>query len=456
MRTRVQRLRAGTFIILWAALVSLDGQTAHGATYYVDRNHSSASDNNAGTEASPWASIAKGVSVAASGDTVLVKTGTYTNALRLVNSGAENAPIVFMAFPGDSPVIDGSQSALDKFIDWKGGASGGVNKNYIIFDGFLVRSCRRWAFWIEGDHNIIRHCTIRDSGPTNSGVGIIIRQGNYNVISSNEVFGSGWNGINCEDSNFTTIEYNISHDNPLHFGINVFPNTGGPQVMQTGNNIRYNILYNNMGGIYTRYQQTNEIVGNVIFKNSESGIFLHRHNLGPSTYKAYTKIYHNTIIDNGFHGIWDVNATHLIIKNNIIGYHTVQDRYYEIFVDAGQTNGHVIDYNLYYPDVAKIIYWGGSKYSLAQFQSILQQEPHGLAADPLFKDLTADDYTLLTGSAAIDNAANLAAEGCDRDLLGTPRPQGSAFDMGAFEFPVTATNVPAPPTGLRIDTGPQP
>jgi CSLREA domain-containing protein len=57
-------------------------------------------------------------------------------------------------------------------------------------------------------------------------------------------------------------------------------------------------------------------------------------------------------------------------------------------------------------------------------------------ADPMLGPLTGGVYPLLAGSPAIDTGTNT---GCPpTDELGTPRPQGAACDIGAFEF------VPAP------------
>ncbi|MHC1768194.1 MAG: choice-of-anchor Q domain-containing protein [Verrucomicrobiia bacterium] len=54
-----------------------------------------------------------------------------------------------------------------------------------------------------------------------------------------------------------------------------------------------------------------------------------------------------------------------------------------------------------------------------------------LNADPMFANLTARDFHLRTGSPAIDAGA---AAGSTRDHEGVIRPQGSASDIGAFEF----------------------
>jgi hypothetical protein len=52
--------------------------------------------------------------------------------------------------------------------------------------------------------------------------------------------------------------------------------------------------------------------------------------------------------------------------------------------------------------------------------------------NPDFVNAGGFDFRLLEGSPAIDTGRNLAAV-VPRDLLGVPRPQGTALDLGAYE-----------------------
>ncbi|ADR35798.1 choice-of-anchor Q domain-containing protein [Oceanithermus profundus] len=69
---------------------------------------------------------------------------------------------------------------------------------------------------------------------------------------------------------------------------------------------------------------------------------------------------------------------------------------------------------------------------------------HNLEADPRFTDITARDFRPQSGSPAIDSGSehdvyqrffDLYGLDIRRDAAGTPRPQGAAWDRGAYERP---------------------
>jgi hypothetical protein len=70
--------------------------TLYGGTYYVSP---AGSDSNPGTQSNPWLTIQNAANIATAGDTVLVQPGIYKNATYAYpqNNGTSNAPIVFRA-----------------------------------------------------------------------------------------------------------------------------------------------------------------------------------------------------------------------------------------------------------------------------------------------------------------------------------------------------------------------
>jgi len=88
-------------IVLWLVAVLLSG-TARAATYYVDQNHPSASDGNAGGAASPFRTIQRGVNAAGAGDTVWVKRGVYEESVTVSSTANVNGPTLLAAWSNDS------------------------------------------------------------------------------------------------------------------------------------------------------------------------------------------------------------------------------------------------------------------------------------------------------------------------------------------------------------------
>jgi hypothetical protein len=68
-----------------------------------------------------------------------------------------------------------------------------------------------------------------------------------------------------------------------------------------------------------------------------------------------------------------------------------------------------------------------------------QVQPLGetnIVEDPRFVNVGGKDYRLQPGSPAVDAAVPSTGPGIDHDFAGTPRPQGSRKDIGAFELEI--------------------
>ena len=76
------------------------------ATYYVS---TAGNDGNSGTTLdAPFRTIGHAVNGAAAGDTVVVRGGTYREDVEMNTGGTADRPLVLTAYPGEVPVIKGS------------------------------------------------------------------------------------------------------------------------------------------------------------------------------------------------------------------------------------------------------------------------------------------------------------------------------------------------------------
>lgn len=89
------------------------GATAHATDWYVSP---AGSDDAPGSIEQPFATIQHAADIIQPGDTCYLREGTYREQVTLTTSGAEGAPIRFVAFPGEVVTLSGAEP-LD--LDWQ-------------------------------------------------------------------------------------------------------------------------------------------------------------------------------------------------------------------------------------------------------------------------------------------------------------------------------------------------
>ena len=96
---------------------------AAGTVYWVDQNHALASDANPGTKTLPWKTISRatGPNVLRPGDGVIVREGTYREAIRPQEGGAgPSQRMTFAAYTGETVVVTGADGANDEWTRYQG------------------------------------------------------------------------------------------------------------------------------------------------------------------------------------------------------------------------------------------------------------------------------------------------------------------------------------------------
>lgn len=123
-----------------------------------------------------------------------------------------------------------------------------------------------------------------------------------------------------------------------------------------------------------------------------------------------------------------------LMANNVIvagdSHVFVENRYRE-------NVGNTLDYNLYWSEDAAsrgTWEWKGRQFdTFARWSDDSGNDEHSMFADPEFRDPETGDFALDEASPGVDGGLRLAVAGTT-DLVGSPRSQGSAIDMGAYEF----------------------
>jgi hypothetical protein len=101
------------------AAASLAGTTA-ARELFVDQRHAEANDQNPGTEAKPFKTIQPAVNGAQPGDTIYIKEGLYSDAVKIFHkSGFLDQPITIQAWKDDHVTIGFTLHALPSADQWK-------------------------------------------------------------------------------------------------------------------------------------------------------------------------------------------------------------------------------------------------------------------------------------------------------------------------------------------------
>src|SRR5262245_60105751 len=148
---------------LFTAAVLLPGRPPAAATTY----HVSPAGNDAssGQSGSPWKTLGKAALVASAGDTVLLASGTYREAVLFSRSGTAAAPISFQNEPGQTPVVDGGGLPAGPLLNLTG-----VSR--IKLTGLTVRNSGGIGIQIAGTSQYIDLANLDVSNSADSGVWI--------------------------------------------------------------------------------------------------------------------------------------------------------------------------------------------------------------------------------------------------------------------------------------------
>ena len=217
---------------------------------------------------------------------------------------------------------------------------------------------------------------------------IITEGGSGGIIEYNTTAYAG-NGISVSTDN-TTIRYNTMHDHHRNGG-----------MWSKGDNLiwSYNISYSNAFGAWVKSGSIN------------------------------TVFYNNVIFNATICGLKKLSGGSGMFKNNIIWCSNPSDLVYQINIEGASwtSNNNVIG-----PEAEGFISYGGNKYNtFADYSSSEFQDQNSISDNPLLTDPSNHDFTLQSFSPCIDSGVGVSLF---HDIHGILIPQGTAVDIGAFEY----------------------
>jgi serralysin len=389
---RTSPLVAAPLVAAAFAAATLTGlRPAAAATYYVAPTGDDT--KNTGTSlASPWLTIQHAVDQAQPGDAIEVRDGLYAEAVHFTRSGASGAPIALRSHPGEHPIIEASGGfpVLIEAEPWQNR----IEIGWITVDGFELRA-GTVGVEITNAHDVsVTRCFIHDN--TVQG---ILGAGHDVVVDRNVI---AYNGDASGGNN---------HDHGMYLT--------GRRFRITNNLVRANAAYGLQVAAYGCYATSGECAGTdysgavdwlianntFALQQNRSGIVLW---LPDPSYGTPLGDIGNLTVDNN-----------VFYDNSLANPGTVSG---VEFVGWTGDSTVVIDHNLYFSQN------GGADVDNAGGSVVVKG---AIDADPGFVDAGALDFHLAAGSAAVDVGLTIAEVPVDLD--GVHRPQGAAFDLGAYE-----------------------
>jgi len=446
-----------------AASVTVSGVKVDNSAFTVRTGNiycvaTSGNDANSGKFPNCWKTIghaAEGNGSVAAGDIIYVENGVvlspgggpYSDTLTIGAPGTAANPIALIAYPGATVTI-GTPTGDQRGIYACNGLSGCSNGQDWVFAGLTIRAIseglqlntvgfRLVANDVSCPNGNDQAGCITGGPPSSFYYGNAVHDVAANSASSvTRLYHSiylgdgahavdlGWNSITHNHGNraiqiFTSTSggsgdiYDIhAHDNLIHDsrGIGIVMTSVAPQK---GPLEAYNNLIYNAGT-------------GPDFADGPASVYCFESTLGTGA-SGTLQLYNNTFYNCGWTGGAASNAAAIAafaptnIRNNLI-YNPAPLMYF----DSG-SSGMTCANNLYFGS-------GAAPSSCAN---------GAVSADPKITSLSTFDFHLQSGSPAIDKGVAIAS--LILDLDGTSRPQGAAYDIGAYEFNQGSTPPPPPP-----------
>ncbi len=404
--------------------------SAWAATFYVA---TTGSDGNncaqAQSVSTPKQTIPAGIVCMSAGDTVQVRAGTYLGqTIENIPSGSDSAYSIVRNFPGERPII-GANGAFQRGFMMDNGAS----EHHWEIRGFEFSG-------LAGSEMLYNIGVLFGTEPTNYPHHLrFIDNVSHDTVQVGILNASNIAGTQGGDHYIAQNEfYRIGAGSPGYVpGINVLYGTGNNAIIED------NIFHNNCTGVAIFTGSTNifDVIArrNVFYDMARGAATGDDWQIGQDcsitsvvvvTIGGRHKIYNNiTYNSNG------VAYTSYFGPNDVKFLHNTC---YNILDGADCINGGGAD-------ATNVVCRNNIAYLTGGITGC-DTTSNNLTTNPLFVNAATANFHLQSGSPAI-NAGTTVTE-VTADFAGTLRPQGSAYDIGAYEFVNGSGSGMLPPTGL--------
>lgn len=439
----MQNANSTTFVSVFLAS-TVAAAPALAATYYVNGGSSAASDNNTGTVAAPWKSIAKAADTLVAGDTVIVMAGTYSGTVTTKRAGsAASGRISFVA---SGQVSTDGWSIQHDYITLKGFRIpneikiGNANQCQIL-DNEIIGGWINWSTLAKSDSCLIKGNHLHSAKSPGGDFPQMNIFGTNHLIEGNEIGPSSDIDAFRIFGSKHVIRGNYVHDITYSSG-----SVAHMDMIQTfGDNgwesnsivIENNRFINSQGQLFNTSQDGVSGIHDYIFRNNVFANIKQNANVGlPNFY-----FYNNTLYNTGI--IYQVtggagkpfNGTNLVLKNNL-------------FIGVGGCSNTDFD-NVYNNPSSLSQTRSNNMYANCSGQALknYRSETGGInGGAPNFRDVSSNNFAIQSPSPAIGAGVDLT--GFAYDLLGATRLAGK-WDLGAYQFTSDSISL-QPPQGLSV------
>jgi len=410
-----------------------------------------------GTEQAPFGIVQTALAAAHPGDTILLRAGTYREAIRTIRSGLSNAPVTLKGESGRGPVvittggtvlqivhsfITVENLVIDAAYASRTAARIGAGTQSVVLRQIEIRRSGRDCVDIGAARDVlvedalIHHCLNASAGRKDAhglvagavqrltvrGTEIHTFSGDAIQLNRTGTSGAeGWNDVLIERCRFWLAPL-ASAENGFPAGAVTGENALDTKVAATSSRARITIrdtqAWGFRGGLirlqaaFNLKENIDAVVDRVTVWNSEIAFRLRGSDANTSG--AWVRIQNAVLYDVGIGIRYEDDIQRLRVWNTTFGRQIA--RAFEDVSSAGHAK----------PDVRNVVFVGRNLPPEAGDGSNLA------ASQNAFVDASSDDYRPRAQSELVDAGVTIAE--VDMDRAGVNRPQRRALDVGAYEI----------------------